>query len=346
MNKAGKQRRQQSEQQHQYPEPRDYERFTHYLHIMHEQALDLLNSMDESDRATVEALLSRLYRGVKEHYWSITKLFYHAMYIPMFLQIGKANFRSLAYIDTHSGPGLARVGQEKDEIVLGSPLIALYWPGIVSSQPDLPQYRRIASGFDWLYFIDKDPVAVHVLRRLVGSVERVAIIKGDANHVLPRIDVRADSLVYLFVDPYGGFDTLLGFDALQAFTTGRRVDVVMSVFAIDIARGLTQIRRDYELIYRLELIFGKRFCKEAPENPRSLCDPVSEKESKAVLEAYEWVFQRRLGYGRVEFVEVRYPRGTLYYMLIAARKQNAPWLAGLLEYIKEKDKIKNKIIKF
>ena len=320
----------------QYPRPKDYERFTHYLHIMHEQALDLLDSLDEKSKTTVETLLSRIYQGIKEHYWSITKLFYHAMYIPMFLQIGKANFKNTIYIDTHSGPGLARVGPEEDEIVLGSPLIALYWPSVVASQPDLPQYRKIVSGFDRLYFIDRDPVAIHVLSKLVGKVERVTIIKDDANHALSRINVESDSLVYLFIDPFGSFDTLLGFNALHAFTKKKRADIVMTVFTIDIARGLTQLRKERNLIRRVESIFGKEFCKKAPEYARSLCDPAREKESKAVLEAYEWMFRERLGYGRVEFVEVRYLYGILYYILIATRKRYAPWLDGYLEYIREK----------
>ena len=326
MRKLGKQRRQQSKQQ------LPYERFTHYLSIMHRKALELLDGLNDEDQRIVENFFVNTYKQEKEHYWSITKLFYHAMYIPIFLQIAKKHFREQVYIDTHSGPGLAKIGADKRDIVLGSPLLALHWPRIVAER--VKQFRKIIDGFTRLYFVDIDYKNTGIIKRFTAEANNVEIKTGDANHLLPRIDVPDEALVYLFVDPYGSFDSQLGFRALASFVIGKRVDVMINILAPNIAQGLSSIRDEDQLLRRIEWLFGEGFCEsklcEKIGIRDSLCCP-GPKSVNHILRAY-WCVFARLGYSRAVIMPVKFRGSILYYMMLAVRG-SGEWIRGYRDYI-------------
>jgi len=130
---------------------------------MHEAALDILSKLGEHGRGYLESFFKDYYPTGTEHYWTLKKLFSLAMYIPMFLQIGlkaikKRTFDSLVYVDTHAGPGLAKVGTDPDEVVLGSPLLAVKWPKIIGGH--VANFKKVAEGFEALFFIEKDFIRV------------------------------------------------------------------------------------------------------------------------------------------------------------------------------------------
>ena len=322
-----RQKRRQSKNQLQAP----YERFTHYLGIMHQKALELLNSLNEADRNTVSIFFDKYYPTKSEHYWSVTKLFCHAMYIPMFLQIGKKHFPKLVYIDTHSGPGLAKIGDDEKDIVLGSPLIALHWPRVVAE--NVNQFRNIEKGFTELYFIDISFRNTNILRRFVAGYNNVKIYTSDANIQLPHIKVEEKALVYMFVDPYGDLSSQLSFNALKSFIGGHRVDIMMSVFAAHIARGLSGISNEQKLRDNVGKLFGKGFCESECSEALSLCH-VGAATVESVLVAYRCALSQ-LGYTRVEFIPVPFGRGILYYMMLATRG-SGEWVNGYIEYINKK----------
>jgi len=314
-----------------------YDRFEYYLGKMHYKALELLNSLDTREKKLVEVYFERYYRTSSEHLWSVTKLFAHAMYVPMFLQIGFNNFSRTIYIDTHSGPGLAKIGKEEHDIVLGSPLISLYWPVIVGSEVE--QFKNIKKGFNKIYLVDINPQNVSVLSKFVGDDKRVVIYNQDINHVLMNLSVGSDSLVYMFVDPYASFDTQLDFNALKAFVFKRKVDIMMSVFAKHIARGFSSIKNEATLQSRVEKLFGPGFCGKDSMVAKVLCTPrtITKKDSgisNIVLKAFRLMF-KELGYHRIEFIDVPFEKGVLYHIAVAT-KGSGSWIDGYVNYMKNK----------
>ena len=213
---------------------------------MHNIALDLLDRLPEEEKRQVRAFFDTYYPA-SEHHWSVKKLYAHAMYIPMFLQIGRRYFDRLVYIDTHSGPGLARIGSHERDIVLGSSLIALHWPRIVAER--VKQFKGIANGFDELHFIDLSLHNTSILHRFVEGHANTRIYTDDVNRRLPRIMVGKRALIYVFADPYGALDSQLKYNVLKDLVEKRRADIMISVFAPQIAQGLADIA-DKEVLVR------------------------------------------------------------------------------------------------
>ncbi len=322
-----------SKQRQQTP----YSRFTHYLGIMHNKALELLDSLHSEQRKQVDMFFRKYYPTSEQHYWSVTKLFAHAMYIPMFLQIGLHNvnkglFSKVVYVDTHSGPGLAKIGNDPQDIVLGSPLIALHWPHIVGTQ--VRQFRNIISGFHELHFIDISQRNTSILRKFVNGYNNVKVYTADANTILPHLPIDEEALVYMFVDPYGALDSQLNFITLIKFVLRRKVDIMMSVFANHIAWGLSGIPDMKKLKERVERLFGPGFCKKTLCPGTDVLCKIGAATSDAVLKAFECMLGR-LGYRKGAIIPVYFDKGILYYMLLAT-KGSGDWIDGYIDYIKNK----------
>lgn len=304
---------------------------------MHKKALELLDGLSDKDKSTVENFFKNVYKQEKEHYWSITKLFYHAIYIPMFLQIGKKQmdkkrFSDLIYIDTHSGPGIAKIGADEKDVILGSPLLALYWPPIVAER--VKQFNKIKEGFTKLYFIDRNHENTGILRRFTSNADNVEVITGDANSYLPRIEVPDGALVYMFVDPFGSFDSQLGYNALSSFVSERRVDIMMNILAPNIAQGLSSIKKEEQLLEKIKWLFGENFCESKFCERFGITRPICRLGSKTVadiLRAYWCVFVR-LGYRKIAIMPVMYKGLVLYYMVLAV-KIPGKWVDGYNKYI-------------
>jgi len=304
--------------------------------------LRLLRELDEGHKKKLLSFFGSAYRGSGDHYWSLTKLFCHATYIPMFLQIGLKNveigrFSELVYVDTHAGPGLAKIGRREDEVVLGSPLIALYWPRIVAER--VGRFSKIARGFTKLFFIDKNPENTDILKGLIGGyAANVTVFTGDANQRLPYIarQIGRGALVYMFIDPFGSLETHLTFEALREFVERVQADIMMSVLAGFIARALGGSASERTRRARAARLFGGWLCSKEPEctkEARALCSG-GEVKVKGVLDAYRCMLNR-LGYRRVELISVRFEKGTIYHMMLATRGSGG-WIDGYVEYLSKK----------
>jgi len=167
-----------------------YDRFKTHLNEMHKEAINILSDISQLYKPKILDYFSKYCHG-KEHYWSIKKLFCHAMYIPMFLIIGRRYFEKLIYIDTHAGLGLSKVGEDNKEIILGSPLIALKWPNIIAKK--IKQYSGISDGFDELYFIERNQNIAEILGYIVRKIsnnDNVAVYPFDCNESLPQITTK------------------------------------------------------------------------------------------------------------------------------------------------------------
>ncbi len=313
---------------------KDFERFKNYIHKLREEAIQLVNSLPRNDSRIVSVFFRDYYREEKEHYWSITKLFADAMYIPMFLQIGRKNFDKLIYIDTHSGPGLARIGPADDEIVLGSPLIALRWPEIIAQ--NVRQYRKIASGFDTLYFIELDPRRATVLSRLLDKYphgRKAQVLTGDSNKILPSVIKReiqqsTRPLFYIFIDPYGEIDTQLTADTIITSLKPARADVIITVFDAHIARAFSG-KPNPELASKL---FGEKFCQAPLQASDRLCRTGSPRRSD-IIEAFRYLFNQ-VGYENIAIIPVKKERITIYRLVLAVKHSSSPWIESYMRYLK------------
>jgi three-Cys-motif partner protein len=330
----------------------NYKKFEENLSYLRENALNFLSEMDSLDQKAVRNILSKVYPGHKERYWSIKKLYALAMFLPVFLQIGltykkKGRFDKIVYIDTHSGPGWAKVGPSEDEILPGSPLIALLWPTIVSER--LKQFSKIKEGFDEYILIERDKETYEVLRRTVEKVRRsnnVVINFGDCNNILKSIidhynNLGERVLILLFVDPFGDFESQLLSETLSKILTSKcKVDFVMNIMSTSLARGLTGLLKERYNEYKwwVRKLFGEcdegpvlcKYCKEKPGDEVGV-------RREDVLEAYRHIFKRH-DYSAIYLIPVEFrEENVLYDLLFASRSPGAEnWLGkGYINYIKE-----------
>jgi three-Cys-motif partner protein len=325
----------------------DYEKFKEYLFEMHERALRVYRRLSSVGKEYLRSYFKENFKEAREHYWTLRKLYCLAMYIPMFLQIGTTYFKVI-YVDTHAGPGLAKVGEGEDELVLGSPLLAIVWPEIVASRNIY--FKKIKKGFDALYFIDIDSKAIDVLREAVNYVtddakswtSRIKFHVGDANDVLLST-VKGDIekgfdkkkiLVLMFIDPFGELESQLRYDVFREFIETFRTDVIFTVMSSSIARALSS-KNGEELRKWVKGLWGE--IRESDEGRRlSLCT-FNEQGSRRVgvndvVKAYKAVLEQR-NY-KVKVFEVTYGEKILYHLIVASKGDE--WLNGYEKYVRER----------
>lgn len=327
---------------------RDYRRFEEYLGRFRELALELLGEIVSDP--IVRRFFSEKYSEKVEQYWSIKKLYSLAMFLPVFLQIGlsyldKGLFTDLVYVDTHAGPGLAKVGPEEDDVVPGSPVIALRWPEVVADVAK--KFRKIRRGFTKYFFIEKNPEIYGVLKRVVDRArgEREAIpVHVDSNVKLPTLArelcENRNPLVLIFIDPFGELDSQLTFRALSSFLRCCKVDVVLNVMSGMLARGLATLATTNHERYKfwLERLFD-RYRHPRLDIWRYYVEKTFSQvhiSRESIVKAYAYML-RRLGYGTIYSIPVEF-RGenVLYHLLFASRSPGAEsWLGSYYNYIKE-----------
>jgi three-Cys-motif partner protein len=317
---------------------KDYESLKDYLNIMNERALQIYYSLNDDAKKPFTSMPSRQ----KEHYWTLKKLISLAMYIPMFIQIGRNYFDRLIYVDTHAGPGLARIGNDDRDWVLGSPLIALEWPKIVASRNK--KFQKIAEGFDELYLIEKDHETASTLKKIVEEMDKdnkVKIYPGDVNNVLYTVkkdiecksEKNKTSLILMFIDPPGNLESQIRYDVLTKFINGIKVDIVYNVMSSFIARALNSINSEKILRDRLNDLWGN-ICVE--NSHLEICACISKtKKCKIkygdIVYVYEFILKNKLKYKKVKMIPVDFHDRTLYHILVASKGDG--WLDGYEEYI-------------
>ncbi len=326
----------------------DYESFKNYLYTMHSQAVDIMNSLSESDKRYVEHFFQNYYSTQQEHYWTLMKLFTLAMYIPMFLQIGmsvveQGKFDALIYVDTHAGPGIAKVGVGEDEIVLGSPLLAAKWPEVIAA--NVRSFRKIAGGFNELFFVEKEPRTCSVLRRIVSNLglDKANVLMGDVNQRLYNIKKDIEEryrspLILMFVDPYGKLSDQIRCSVFKDFVLNRAVDLVYNVMSPNIVRGLKP-KNHAEIRRCIEELWGS-LCNELVNLNVCLCytsfNYCSSLSVNDVVEAFIHLF-KGLGYRAVGKVPIKYMEHVLYHLLIASKApSSAKWISNYISYLKTK----------
>jgi len=330
----------------------DYESFKNYLSTMHIKAIEVMNNLGDVDRGYIEKFFQDYYPTKKEHYWSLKKLFSLAMYIPMFLQIGltaveKKFFDAIIYVDTHAGPGLAKVGGDEKDIVLGSPMLAVEWPKVVGSK--LKGFKKITKGFTQLYFIEKDPRTYNVLQRISHNMGNIGgtikVYCGDSNYMLATIKREIsrefnNPLILMFIDPYGEFSTQLRYGSLRSFVRDWAVDIVFNVMGPSLARGLMGKRANpWELRRCIEGLWGD-LCNLSNVN-LSLCLCYNNlTQCNIGVEDIVKAYQERLGldgYKFVDYIPVEYEGRVLYYLLFASKgRRSQEWLGNYLNYLRTK----------
>lgn len=321
---------------------RQYKRFEKHLFKLNRLALQTLEGLGQ-DRAIVERFFKEKYSGESEKIWSIKKLYSLAMYIPMFLQIGLSHFEEIIYLDTHAGPGFAKTGPRSNEVIAGSPLIALEWPRIIAS--DLKTFRKIEKGFTKYIFIEKDKDVYKVLNWVVGvfsAGKDVEPILGDSNKVLPSLIERTEcgrkTLLLVFVDPFGKIESQLEHRALSSiWNADCKADLVMTLMSNPLARAFSSYKSDLSRYHEtLQRLFGD-FCEE---NDVGLCNPSNLEVYQIgalVVETYKKYLEAN-GYTTVFSIPVETNgERILYHILFATRSPGGSrWMGNYVEWLKRR----------
>ncbi len=296
-----------------------YEKLSRYLYLMNHKAIKIYNKLPKLYRRAIDKYFEKQYSTAGGHYWTIAKLYSHAMYIPIFLQIGKQYFDKFTYIDTHAGPGIAKIAKEKEDIMLGSPCIAFEWPEIV--RENVPQFRNIPD-FNRYIIIEKDKNITPILKQILKTEYSFEDVKeNDCNRVLKKINLEEKELAYMFVDPFGDIDTQLKYDTLKTFVENRNVDLLLVLMSSFLIRGIKSIKDPVKKAYVLKHLFG---------DPK--LDIINE---KSIIEKYIQILND-MGYKTTRSIPITYKKGTIYNLIIAVKKENAEWVFNFEEYIKER----------
>jgi len=337
----------------------DYEKFKKYLSIMHEKAVEIMNILNHEDRRYIEKFFTQYYPTKQEHYWSLKKLFCLAMYIPIFLQIGmsaveRGIFDTLIYIDTHSGPGLAKVGADPEDIVLGSPTLAITWPQIIADK--VKTFRKIQNGFNKLYFVEKDHKTYAVLQKIVQTIgnKNIELFQGDVNHVLPAIKKKIKKqyrkpLILMFIDPYGEFSTQIQHNRFYEFVKDWAVDIVFNIMSPNLVRGIKSKKNNTALLRTCIRELWGDLCEE--ENREEAEEKI--REELEICNCYEQPRQCNIrrddivkayiarlildGYTSIGVIPVKYEGKILYHLAFASKGKNSQtWLGNYMEYLRNK----------
>ena len=238
-------------------------------------------------------------------------------YIYMFLTATKrGNWRAWNYIDLQAGPGKVQIRQP-NEIVLGSPLIALNATG----------------SFTNYWFVDVDNENIQALEQRIAQSERsdkVRIICGDCNAVVDGIVeeiIAADndyregiwsSLNLAFLDPEG---LELEWSTVEKLASVNRMDLIINVSTSGFERNVERMIRGGDTSL-LESFFGTSNWRKEYDQVRN---DDSDYKRRTMLDFYK----RALGnYGYVFIFDDLVPdelvfknrRGRLLYTLIGASK--------------------------
>jgi len=130
------------------------------------------------------------------HRWTVLKLVFLKLYVPIYTWIIKRRYSYMAYLDLFAGSGLnVFEGYEKAPIP-GSPIIAWGFAGL---------------SFDHLYLVEKNGdhsrSLQHRIKLVVPSTRFTIYHKGDANEkvydIMDEIEEFSGAHYMAFIDPFG-----------------------------------------------------------------------------------------------------------------------------------------------
>jgi three-Cys-motif partner protein len=156
--------------------------------------------------------------------WAKDKLDYLSKYIDIFTTSMKDKWTRRVYVDLFSGPGRSLV-DGTDEEIDGSPLIA----------------AAAKNPFTGLYFNDIDPQATDALTQRFGltpaapTTIRTLDCNDAAADAASTLFAARGTLGLAFIDPTA---FQVGFDAVRTLTTGRPIDVIVTVMTSYMKRFL------------------------------------------------------------------------------------------------------------
>lgn len=143
--------------------------------------------------------------------WSPEKYRILQLYAHLFTKGMKGKWKGLTFVDLYSGAGHSRM-KGSDEILLGSPLIALALDVL----------------FDKYVFVESDAEKIEALKSRVTRAHptaAVTYIHGDCRDKITEVieAIPTGSLVLCFVDPY---DIAIDFRMIEQLATARKVDFI------------------------------------------------------------------------------------------------------------------------
>jgi three-Cys-motif partner protein len=127
--------------------------------------------------------------------WGLSKYNYVGRYCDVFTQSMRSKWKHLVYIDLFAGSGYSKI-KTKNQVVLGSPLIALSVP----------------TKFTEYILCEADPTLCNALKTRVNrdfSFSKTIVINGNANKdietvmdQIPRFSRQETGLSFTFIDPF------------------------------------------------------------------------------------------------------------------------------------------------
>jgi len=234
----------------------------------------------------------------------------------------KLGCSKIVYVDLYSGPGLAYIGPERDDVILGSPLISVFWPKYVSE--NVKQYRGLKL-FDEYFFNDLYRGAI--LEQILDELKK----KGLANIAYEVHKLHIDyALIYVakkmekegscglvFLDPPGNLDAQPKIKYLAKLTKNK-VDLLHVFQTTSIARALKVA--DKSLLME---VLG--FIPSAEIGTEELAKAFAQK-----------TLVGKLGFRHGVMFPISYKGERLaYHVVLAVKKYGAPWIDPFKEWYVE-----------
>jgi len=223
--------------------------FGRRLQEINEVGLKLYEKLDLTDKKIITELYGN--GDLREHYWTLAKLFILGSYLPMALRIARKHFnQGVVYIDGYSGPGLNKIGKEEKDVVIGSPLVSILVPFYVNNYRSPKSYLQF---FDTYYFNDITREHIRVLRKIIKIVREdfqdqlnVKFYAMDFNDFIDTI-LSSEHLSFgiLFLDPFGSLEQQPSLKFMYEMESADKIkDVLYPIFISNIARGLSVKKSD------------------------------------------------------------------------------------------------------
>lgn len=262
--------------------------------------------------------------------WSLKKLFVLAGYIPMYLRIihryaVDLGCSKIAYIDLYSGPGLSYIGPERDYVVLGSPLISIFWPMFVEA--NLKQYKGLKP-FD--VYVFNDLYRGGILRDILDELTRNGLININYEvyevsipSALKRVTkkIKEENLCGLvFLDPPGNLDAQPKIKDLKGLSQGK-IDLLQVFQTTSFIRALKSAK---EPPLKVKEVLGF-----LPSTKIIKQDLINQFITKTLYS--------QLGFMTFAIFPITYKGKKLAYdIILAVKKHKASWILSYVDWYKKK----------